>query len=244
MSVHTQRYGTYDAQIGVDYGVLETTGKWTGFHSPSSGLYDFYSAGTKAIGFDLDSTDPRIVGYTQDLHLETDVDSKQVKLNARDYTQASGDSIGFVTVPNQTVNTTGEVYGGQIKPRAAAGIDVGSVNGLGIDSELKSGDGNASADVRGINMYLGATGTGTITGDVLGLRLRAEVSATVSGHITGLDIDNHEGSKAWNCLVKFGAALGTHSMTTNADKTGNSVVGSIKVIHGTTLVHLPLYADS
>jgi hypothetical protein len=146
--------------------------------------------------------------------------------------------------PNQSVTTTGEVYGAQFKPRAASNVDVGSVNGLGIDSELKSGTGNASADLRGINLYLGATGSGTISGDVVGFRVRHEVSATVSGHSVALDIDNAEGSTAWSGLVKFGAALGTHSMTTNSDKTGETKSGTIKVYAGSTLYHIQLYADS
>jgi hypothetical protein len=178
------------------------------------------------------------------LTLNTTSDDKQVRINSRNFTQATGDSIGFQATPNQTVNTTGEVYGGQIKPRAAAGIDVASVNGLGVDVELKSGDGNASADLRGFNVYLGATGTGTISGDVVGLRLRHEVAATVSGDSVAIDIDDNEGATDWTHFLKLGAALGTHGMTTNTDKTGNAKSGTIKVKAGNTLYHIQLYANS
>lgn len=44
-------------------------------------------------------------------------------------------------------------------------------------------------------------------------------------------------------FVAFDAALGTHKMTTNADKTGNAKVGTIKVNANGTLVHLQLYAN-
>lgn len=179
------------------------------------------------------------------LDIETILNNKTIRLNSRNYTNATGDSIGFQSTPNQTVDTTGEVYGAQLKPRAAAGVDVGTVNGLGIDSELKSGDGNASGDLRGINMYLGATGTGTITGDVVGIRMRNEVSATVTADVCGLEFEDNEGSTDWNRLLKCnGAALGTHGMTTASDKTGNAKSGTLKVEVNGTLYHLQLYADS
>lgn len=178
------------------------------------------------------------------LQLETASDDKQVRINSRNFTQATGDSIGFQATPNQTVTTTGEVFGGQIKPRAAANVNVGGVNGLGVDVELKSGTGNASADLRGFNVYIGATGTGTISGDVVGLRLRHEVNATVTGDSVALDIDDNEGSKDWTHFLKLGAALGTHGMTSAADKTANAKSGTIKVKAGGTLYHIQLYADS
>lgn len=242
MGNHTTRGGTFAIEQRCHYSTYEDPK--TGLFNSSDGVLDVYCSGTKAFTFALDGSDPRVTGNTQDLHLETDVDSKQVKLNARDYTQATGDTIGFVTVPNQTVNTTGEVFGGQIKPRAAAGIDVASVNGLGIDVELKSGDGNASADLRVINAYLGATGTGTISGDVVGIRLRHEVAATVTGDSVALDIDDNEGATDWTHFLKLGAALGTHGMTTATDKTGNAKSGTIKVKAGGTLYHIQLYANA
>lgn len=216
----------------------------TGFYSVSSGLWDFYSANTKALGFGLTSSDPSITAYSQELKLLTDTDSKPVHINVRNYTQASGDTVAAQFTPNQTVTTTGEVFGAQFKPRAASNVDVASVNGIGIDAELKSGTGNASADLRLVNGYLGATGSGTISGDVVGIRLRHEVSATVTGDSVALDIDDNEGSTDWTHFLKLGAALGTHGMTTNTDKTGNAKSGTIKVKAGGTLYHIQLYANA
>ena len=168
-----------------------------------------------------------------------------VKINSKNFTKTSGDSIGFETRPNQTVNTTGEVFGAQIKPRVAANIDAQGVNGLGIDSELKSGTGDLSADLRGINLYMGATGSGSIGGDVVGIRVRAEVSINPTGNIIMLLPVQHEGSQTWDGLIKFPAALGTHSMTTSSDKTANTDLGTIKVILSDgTLAHIALFADS
>lgn len=178
-----------------------------------------------------------------DLALQTVSDNKQVELNSRNFTQATGDSIGFQAVPNQTVTTTGEVFGGQIKPRVAANIDAATVNGLGIDSEVKSGTGSLSSDLRGINMYLGATGSGTIGGNIVGIRMRVESNINPTGLIAPFHFVQHEGSQGWDGLAIFTEALGTHSMTTNSDKTGGAKSGTIKVYANGTLYHIQLYAN-
>lgn len=180
----------------------------------------------------------------QDLALQTTSDNKIVKINSRTYTQTSGDTVGFQVTPNQGATTTGEVFGGQIKPRVAAGFNAASVNGLGIDSEVKSGAGALSSDLRGLNIYLGATGNGTIGGNVCVVRARAEVNINPTGRIVFAHIVQHEGSQGWDGLLEFTEALGTHSMTTNADKTGNGKSGTVKVYANGTLYHIQLYADS
>lgn len=216
----------------------------SGFYNPSAGLFDYYASATKALGFTVASSNPKIIGYTGHLVLDTDTDSKQVRINSRNFTQASGDSMGFQTTPNQTVTTTGEIFGGQIKPRAAASIGCGGVNGLGIDVEMKDGTANNSGDMRGLNIYLGALGSGTISGDIVGIRLRLEAAKTVSGDIVALEVEDNEAADDWTHLLKVNAALGTHGMTTNSDKTGNTKSGTLKVKAGSTLYHIQLYADS
>lgn len=178
--------------------------------------------------------------------LNTASDDKQVRINSRNFTQTSGDSIGLQVTPNQAANTTGEVFGAQFKPRVADGFDAATVNGIGIDSELKgSGDGALSSDLRGVNLYMGATGSGTIGGNVVGVRARVESNINPTGNIVLLLPVQHEGSQGWDGLVKFDAALGTHSMTTNTDKTGNTKSGTIKVRGSDgTLYHIQLYADA
>lgn len=183
---------------------------------------------------------------TSNLALNTQLDSKQVRINSRNFTQTSGDSIGLQVTPNQAATTTGEVFGAQFKPRVANTFNAATCNGIGIDSELKgSGAGALSSDLRGINLYLGATGSGTIGGDIMALRARVESNINPTGNIVLLLPVQHEGSQGWDGLIKFDAALGTHSMTTNSDKTGNAKSGTIKVRGSDgTLYHIQLYADS
>ena len=208
---------------------------------------DIYLGSTKpgTAGTPVASSGAFKAATSADLNIQTQTDSKTVKLNSRSYTQTSGDTIGFQVTPNQAATTTGEVYGGQIKPRVANTFDAATVNGLGIDSELKgSGAGALSSDLRGINMYLGATGSGTIGGNVVAFRLRQEVNINPTGHIVAFHIVNHEGSQGWDGLLKFTEALGTHSMTTASDKDANTASGTIKVYANGTLYHIQLYADA
>jgi len=183
--------------------------------------------------------------FNDHMRLETVKDNKQVKLNARDFSQTSGDSIAFIAQPNQIATTTGEVFGGQIKPRLASGLSAATVNGLGIDSELKgTGATTVTSDLRGLNLYMGAASANhVIGGDVVVFRSRAEISTNPTGHIVLHKVVNHEGSQGWDGFVKFAEALGTHSMTTNSDKTGNAKSGTIKVIANNTLYHIQLFAD-
>ena len=183
--------------------------------------------------------------FNMHLKLETTHDNKQVHLNSRDFSQASGDSISFQATPNQIVTTTGEVFGGQIKPRIANTISAATVNGLGIDSELKgTGATTVTSDLRGINMYLGAPAAAhVIGGDVVAFRTRAEIAPTPTGHLVLHKVVNSEGAKGWDGFVKFSEALGTHTMTTNTDKTGNAKSGTIKVIANNTVYHIQLYAN-
>jgi len=186
-----------------------------------------------------------VLSGSDHLAVRTLADNKQVRINSRNFTQTTGDSIAFQATPNQTVTTTGEVYGGQIKPRVADGINAATVVGLGIDSELKGpGNGALSSDLRGVQLYMGATGGGTIAGDIIGLRARVESNINPSGHIVLMKPVQHEGSQGWDGMIKFDAALGTHSMTTNSDKTGEAKPGTIKVRGSDgTLYHIQLYAD-
>lgn len=157
-------------------------------------------------------------------------------------TQTTGDLIGFQAVPNQGATTTGEVFGGQIKPRVASGFDAATVNGLGIDSELKSGAGSLSSDLRGINLYMGATGSGTIGGNIVGLRARLESAINPTGYAALLNPVNSEGAQGWDAAFLFAEALGTHTMTDATDHTGGAKSGSIKVIANGTPYFIQLYA--
>lgn len=211
------------------------------------------SSGTQTASYGLSINGGTPTGhkvYTADMRLQNGATvnnsaAGKIVISGLSSTATSGDLIGLQLSPSQGADTTGEVFGAQIKPRVASTFNAATVNGLGIDSELKGpGDGALSSDLRGINLYMGATGTGTIGGNIVGLRARLESAINPTGHaVLLLPVDN-EGAQDWDGLIKFDAALGTHGMTTSSDKTGNAKSGTIKVIGSDgTVYHIQLYAD-
>ena len=238
MSIRTQR----ETRSGYPtFGIAEDP--TTGFNQASASQLDVMIGGTSLLRFSKPSSDPQLHSIGTHFEIETDTDTKQVKLNSRSYTQASGDTIGFSSTPNQAVTTTGEIFGAQIKPRAASNVSAATVNGIGIDSELKSGTGALSSDLRGLNIYLGATGSGTIGGNIVAIRARVESAINPTGLIAFAHIVNSEGAQGWDGLLVFTEALGTHTMTTASDKSANAKVGTIKVYANGTLYHLQLLAN-
>lgn len=142
------------------------------------------------------------------LELMTVSDDKQVRINSRNYTQASGSSIGFQSKPAQTVDSTGSVIGGEISPRINDGVDIANIIGLHVDAYLKgTAAKTVSGDVRGLQIELVTDdgGTNTISGDVVGLRMRAAFSAsTLTGAMTAIKIEKAEAqtnSQQWGYVL-------------------------------------------
>lgn len=181
----------------------------------------------------------------------TNADNAPFRLNSRSYTQATGDSIGIASTVNQTVASTGEVYCAQFKGRATA-VSVAAINGLEVDAEIRSASAATTGGVRALNVYLGSNNASqTISGDVCVIRCRWEGSTALASNQQAVlaTILNNEGAQPWDGFVHLvssgggDVALGTHTMTTNSDKTGNTKSGTIKVYCGNTLYHIQLYAD-
>ena len=96
---------------------------------------------SKGLAFFKTLTLKKIQGETsQDVNVQTVTDSKTVKINSRNYTQASGNSIGFQAKPAQTVASSGNVIGFEVSPRVNSGIALsgsGSVIGAHVDLKLE-----------------------------------------------------------------------------------------------------------
>lgn len=145
-----------------------------------------------------------------DLSLNTVSDDKTVKINSRNYTQASGSSIGFQVKPAQTVTSTGSVIGGEISPRVNDDIDIANVIGLHVDAYLKGTTAKTiSGDVRGLQVELVTddAGTNTISGNVSAIRIRAAFSAsTLTGNMSAIRIEKAEtqtNSQQWDYVLEL-----------------------------------------
>ena len=183
---------------------------------------------------------------TEHLVLKTESDDKQVRINSRSFTQASGDTMAFQSKPSQTVTTTGSVQGGQISPRLQDAIAAANVIGLHVDIDLKGSSGDVSGALKVLELELVDAGAGrTITGDVAGATFRSNMGSTISGQCVPLKVFQHEtAAGAWDGILKVEAALGTQSGTTATDKTGNTKSGTLIVYAGTTPYHIQLYANA
>lgn len=180
----------------------------------------------------------------------TDLAGKTVRINSITNIGTANDLIGFQSKPAQGVAAAKNVIGAEISPRVNdtfALTGSGSLIGLHVDAYLKGTTGDIAGDVRGQQIELvDDTGSSrTVAGNVSSLRFRSNISYTVTGKVCVFRWENAEGTKAWDGLLQLSAALGTQSGTTNADKTGNSKVGTLKVLTSAgTTVHIQLYADS
>lgn len=186
----------------------------------------------------------------QHLSLNTQSDDKQVRINSRNFTQATGSSIGFQAKPAQTVTSTGSVIGGEISPRVNSAVEIASVIGLHVDAYLKgTAAGTVSGDVRGlqIEMVTDDAGTRTVGGDVTGLRFRTAFSATtITGKMCAIKIEKPEtqtNSKTYDYILDLTSTNGLIW----ADDYGTEVTtlsGAIKVRVNGADRWLPLYSGA
>jgi len=126
---------------------------------------------------------------------------------------------------------------------ANCALKVDSVDGNGTVTAISILAGN-----EGVRYEAGVRGTHVGSGPGLGCTVNVTlVERTVGKHIYHL-LKNPIADKGATIIdsmwIELDAALGTHLATTNIDKTGNSVLGSIKILlsDGST-GHIPIYAD-
>lgn len=182
--------------------------------------------------------------------INTESDNRTVKINSRNFTQTSGDSIGFQTKPSQTVSSSGSVQGGQISPRLQSGITLtGSIVGLHVDFDLK---GTASGTIGGdcrvleLEMIADVGGGRTIDGDVTAIRVRSFMPASggVSGVMSAMKIEAPEpGGVIYDALLHMPANVTGIWEDATASGSG-SHVGFIKVIVDGTSLYIRLHAIS
>ncbi len=185
-------------------------------------------------------------GLEDHLHLVTDNATKSVRINNKTFTNTSGDITGTRVAPRVGATTTGSIRGIECVPGGSGAFGFANIQGIISECYL-----NTSGDVSGVvRAFEGKVDSpsgyaGTITGPACILKMFNDLHGTVTNGVYGLDIDNHGGNKAWDGLIRLGAALGTHSMTTATDKTGNTKSGTIKVVDNSgNIYHIQLYANA
>lgn len=141
----------------------------------------------------------------------TDMAGKTVRINSVTNTGTANSLIGFQSKPAQGASTAQNVIGAEISPRlndTFALTSSGTIIGLHVDAYLRGTTGNVAGDVRGqqIELVTDDAGTRVVTGDVVGLRMRAAFSGTISGNMVGIKIEKAEAqtnSKQWEYVLEL-----------------------------------------
>lgn len=174
-----------------------------------------------------------------------------IRINSRTVTTATSGIIGFQSKPAQGVATANNVIGGEISPRVNdtfALTGSGSLIGLHVDAYLKGTTGNIAGDVRGqqIELVTDDAGTRTISGDVIGLRMRAAFSGTITGNMIAFSVEKAEAqtnSKQWEYLFEL---TGDNGLVWKDDYTTEvtTIAGAIKVFVNGQDRWIPLYSGA
>ena len=169
-------------------------------------------------------------------------DTKNVRINSRNYTQTSGDASGVQIKPNQTVATAG-ITGLEVSPRFASTIAGASLVGIKCDPVLKgSGGGNLSGSVTAIqcNIDFGTSQTRTITGDVSAFEsfLAIPSNMTYTGDVAFLRV-RAVNIKGWDYFLNLDDA--STGVETLASGTYSTAQGYLKIVIGATDYRLPYY---
>lgn len=194
---------------------------------------------------ELDGSTLRLKAAANDhLRIETMQDGKNVRINSRNVTQATGDHTAVQIKPSKTADGTGSVTGLEVSPRFQASMGGNDLRAILADPVLKAGSGDITGQIVALeaNLDFGVSGTRTITGDVSAFSsfLAIPSTYTYSGYISFLRVRDVN-IKGWDCFLNLDSA--NTGMTTTTDKTGQSDYGTLKVRIGATLVHIALFND-
>ncbi len=179
------------------------------------------------------------------LYIETMQDGKNVRINSRNVSQATGSHSAVSIKPSQGADGSAGVTGLEVSPRFQAGIGGNDLRAILGSPVLKAGSGDIAAQVVAFeaNIDFGTSGTRTITGDVSAFSsfLAIPSTYTYSGLVSFLRIRDVN-VRGWDCFLNMDSS-GNGAMT-DSDKTGNNNSHTLKVYVGSTLFHIQLYANS
>ena len=183
------------------------------------------------------------------LYIETMQDGKNVRINSRDVTQATGDHTGVSIKPNKTADGSGSITGLEVSPRYQAGCGGNDLRAILGDPVLKAGSGDIDGQVVGFecNLDLGVSGTRTLAEDVSALSafLAAPSTYTYSKHVSFLRVRSVN-IRAWDYLLNLDdanvglVAVASNNMTKSPDSETED--GYLKMVIGDTAYQIPIYA--
>ena len=183
--------------------------------------------------------------------LESNSDTKNVRINSRNYTQTSGDASGVQIKPNQTA-ATASITGAEFSPRFASAIAGTNLVAIKADPVLKGTTGDIGGQVVGVqvNIDFGISGSRTITGDVAAFEafLAVPSSGMTYDALVSVMRVRTVNIRAWDSLFNFDdASTGCASATADGmfrNPEDQSEAGFLNIHIGTTKYEIPIYASS
>lgn len=175
--------------------------------------------------------------------INTVEDNKTIRLNSRDYAQATGDSIGLQSKPRQTVTTTGNVVGAEFSPRVSANVGCTALIALKADPVIQAGTSGTITAVRSIecNIDFSDSDTRTVT-DVQCIRIFPDFgTVTVSQKKTVMTLATPNAG-TWDYLFDFEASSGLFDETNGTYSTADGFL-KIRVPEGDARIPYFLAVD-
>lgn len=185
-----------------------------------------------------------ITGKSDHLYLNVDTDTKQVRINHRNFTATSGDFYGFQTKPAVSVQGTAVCHGAWICPRFLDGIGGNSLIGVLAEPILKGTSGTLTGDVRAVQAQItdenvaGRTVDGTVSGIWFWQQLAGH---TFTGGVYPIHVITHGGGTAWSGLAKLPDDDTVSAKISTGSTQTNDCVGWIKFKIGTQVGYVNLH---
>ncbi len=192
---------------------------------------------------ELDGSTLRLKAVAADhLYIETMQDGKNVRINSRNVTQATGDHTGVSIKPSKTADGTGSITGLEVSPRFQASMGGNGLRAILADPVLKAGSGDLSGQVVAFeaNLDFGVSGTRTITGDVSAFSsfLAIPSTYTYSALVSFLRV-RAVNIKGWDAFLNVDDE--NTGLTTASDPSASTNDRWIPVYIGTDKYYLRLY---
>ena len=179
------------------------------------------------------------------LYIKADSDEKkQVRIGSTVSTQTTDTHMGFSCKPSLQGDGTATCTGAEFSPRVQAGAAFACMMGLNINPDVKADAGDCSGEYRGVQIKMEANTnyTGTITGDVMGIKFVPSIhgNTTITGDYCAMVVQDGTQAGAgqnWDAFAKIGGDAGI------ADESGvcQTQAGWVKLIIGTTAKYIALY---
>ena len=171
------------------------------------------------------------------MHLDTENDQKNVRINSRDYVRTSGDQTAVQIKPNMSVTGTGGITGIEVAPRFADGCAGSKCVGVMSNPDLKGTTGNLSSAMRCFEGKLeSASGSTRTVAEAYVLHAMQALHGTVTDGPWVIGVSAGGGNVAWAGFAK----LPDDAQVADSDG-GSTADGWIKVKIGTQVTYVPTY---